>query len=944
MLEEIPEALRAEAQRRYAEIASAAPDDLAAVGKQLTRVIVASPFCSDYATRNPRRFLELIGSESVTDERTRDALTNRVADFVANADEATAMRALRTIRTEELIRIAWRDINGLAELDTILHELSMLADVLIAAAVDFVAANLSARFGAPADASDRILSLIVIGMGKLGGEELNFSSDIDLIFVFPEDGNTQGGRKSITNQEYFDRLGRKFIALLDERTADGIVFRVDMRLRPFGDSGPLTTHFAALEHYYSVHGRDWERYALIKARPLCGERRDIDELHALIRPFVYRRYLDFGALEALREMKRLIDDEVARGALESDVKRGSGGIREIEFIGQAFQLIRGGQEPALQQRSILKVLARCCEFGWIEPEELQALSAAYRFLRQTEHRLQQVADRQTHQLPTDAAERARLAYAMNYSDWSTFYAALERHRENVRHSFSVLLKSDDAKVEAHTSNPIAASTDIQQPNGAHNDYLQALLQALDTVTDANYRSRLSREAHQRLERLLPVLAQVLATQAARSVTVTRLAELIRAIARRSVYLALLSENPAALTRLVDLYSASSWIARQITLHPILLDELLDARVLFAPPTPDELERQYHASLAKVDRRDLDRVMDAMRRFAHQQILRVAASDVSGHLPITKVSDHLTYISETLLAGALTIARADLCARYGEPCQQTVHGAAPVGFAIIAYGKLGGLELGYGSDLDLIFVYDHTSANATTSGPKVIANEVFFTRLAQRIIHLLSTRTAAGIAYEIDTRLRPSGTSGLLVTSLEAFRDYQHKNAWTWEHQALVRARGIAGAELTLQHFASIREEVLRQTREPAALVADIVDMRKRMRAELDRSDAEHFDLKQGHGGITDIEFMVQYAVLRWANAHPELFAYTDNLRQLEALATSGLWPVSVCRDLHDAYFDYRAAVHHCALQEIEGLVSQSELVDQRQAVQGLWQNIMERET
>ncbi len=945
-LEGLPAALTEEAQRCIAALSSGLPHRLDA--NLLSRLFVASPFIAEHALRDPGGFQALIDPAALNEGFDPQAFGVRLAVELAGAsDEPTFRRILRRERNTQLVRIACRDLLGLAELTTVLAEISDLADTLLKGALGWLRAPMIERYGTPVDEQGDPVDFLVLAMGKLGGRELNFSSDIDLIFLFRAQGETRGPTRVITNQEFFDRLGKKLIAALNDITADGFVYRVDMRLRPFGESGALTTSFSALEHYYSVHGRDWERYALIKGRVINGDARDVQQLEAITQPFVFRRYLDFGALEAVREMKALINAEVARYGLQQDVKRGAGGIREVEFIGQMFQLIRGGREPRLRQRGIVAVLEVCAELDLIPAEEVAGLVEAYRFLRVTEHRLQQVRDEQTQALPESPVERARIAFSAGFAGWPEFLAALETQRARVRHSFAALLNPTEEEA------PIETGSALLWRDGLDPDRTQDILAAagfedlartavvLTQLKDPRFLGRLSQEARVRLDRLMPAMVAACAGRKAATETLSRLAELVRAVARRSVYLALLADNPGALRRLVALCGASLWIARELTNSPILLDELLDGRNLFSPPARRVLERQLDELLANTRAEGLEHTMETLRVFKHQQVLRVAASDLMVNFPIAEVSNHLTWIADVLIDRTRTIAWQDLAEKHGSPVVIRRGEAREAGFAIIAYGKLGGLELGYGSDLDLVFVHDTLDAQNQTNGGRPIANDVFFTRLVQRIIHLLATRTPAGTAYELDVRLRPSGTAGMLVSSIEAFSEYQQREAWTWEHQALVRARAVAGDPETRARFEHVRREILRRPREPQKLREEILEMRARMREALDRSTEETFDLKHGVGGITDIEFMVQYAVLRWACQYQVLCAYTDNLRLLDLIADLGLISRADSEALRAAYFAFRAEVHRCALQEIDGLVESTRFHEERQAVSAVWARVMQ---
>jgi glutamate-ammonia-ligase adenylyltransferase len=911
---------------------------------ELPRVFALSPFVAEYAITQSSRFLELVASGALLRPVDPAVVAAEVAiDAAVGMPMEQAAAALRRQRNRELVRIAWRDLTRRATLRDTIADLSSFADACIRLATTWAEHELRARYGAPRDASGREQHLLVLAMGKLGGRELNFSSDVDLIFLYPAPGTTDGN-KEISNQEFFDRCSRKLIALLNDVTADGFVFRVDTRLRPFGDSGPPTMSFSALEQYLLVHGRDWERYALIKGRVLTGNELEAASLQGLCRPFVYRRYLDFGAFAAVREMKALIDREVRENDLVNDLKRGAGGIRAVEFIAQTFQLIRGGREPRLRVRRLLTALTRLTEARILQAEESAALREAYQFLRDAEHRIQEMYDRQTQLLPDNPIDQTRLTFAMGFADWPSFVTALDHHRTAVQRLFDSLLHSatvpgaPESLLAAVWRDPAAVGSTASLLQQGFNDpgSIVALLQQL---RNAPVLSRLSRDAHARLQALMPVLLGEIAVCGTPAETLARSNALLLSIAQRSVYLALLAEHPQALRRLVELFTASPWIANQIVRHPLLLDELLDARTLYSPLDQQELQLEIDRLLGRQGADDLEENMDSLRNFRQQQVLRVAASDILDRFPIAEVSNRLTYIAETCVRAALRLACHDLEARHGTPrcVDRGIERAAR--FAILGYGKLGGLELSYSSDLDLVFMHDSRGERQQTTGPKVIENAVFFRRLAQRFIHLLSTPTPAGIAYVVDLRLRPDGDSGLIAPSVEAFAEYQRNSAWTWEHQALVRARCIAGESDLCHQFERVRAETLCLARDPAELAGQIVAMRDRMRAELDSADTAVFDLKQGVGGITDIEFMVQYGVLRWAHAQPGLVKFTDNLRLLELLERFGFWPESMCRQLHDAYFAYRAEVHRLALLEKPAVVSSDSFPEHRCHVQTWWRQL-----
>ncbi len=878
--------------------------------------------------------------------RYRTLVTDNLQDIT---DEPTLLAALRRLRRREMVRIAWRDLAGRAELEETVLDLSMFADAVLDITLSRLHEWQSREMGVPTGAEGREQSMVVIAMGKLGARELNFSSDIDLIFAIPESGVTIGGRRGRTSEEYFIRLGQKLINALNANTADGFVFRMDMRLRPFGGSGPLVMTFDAMESYYQNHGRDWERYAWIKARIVAGDREAGAQLLAILRPFVYRRYLDYGAFDSLREMKALVAREVARKGMDTDIKLGPGGIREIEFIAQTFQLIRGGREPSLRERRLLDVIGHLKDRGYLEEHTATVLSQAYRFLRDTEHRIQEFADRQSQKLPDTPLNKMRLAWSMGYGDWDHFNSTLDHHREQVDGHFTRIFSiPQNGATPAHEhplslvwlgsldqEHALAVLTDAGFENPT------VVLTKLEKLRNSFSIRHMRQQGRRRLDRLMPLLLNAVTAADPGERTLELLLELLETVARRSVYLALLAEHPQALSQLITLCGASPWIAKHITRYPLLLDELLDPRTLYAPPDRDGLEDELAGELDKIPAGDEEQELDTLRLFKQTNALRVAAADVSAALPLMLVSDHLTDIAEILLRHTLKIAWRDMISHYGEPRCSIGALDQPAGFAIVAYGKLGGIELGYGSDLDIVFLHGSGGENQLTNGEKSIDNQVFFTRLGRRMVHLLTTHTAAGLLYELDFRLRPSGKSGMLVSSLDAFKEYQLNEAWTWEHQALVRARVVAGDPELGRLFRIVRGAVLTQKRNPAELRNRVREMRQRMRKELGGGGQDQFDLKQDSGGIADIEFMVQYGVLSWAPRHPKIVEYTDNIRLLESFTATGNLPERDTALLMDAYRAYRARVHALALQEQPAIVDAREFREYREKVTAVWNRLLE---
>ncbi len=915
--------------------------------KVLCRVWAYSEFVATSSISHPGLFDELRRSGDLLVDYRADEYSRKLALSLAKVKtDAELGRMLRLFRRYEMVRIAWRDLAGWASLDETLRDLSALADSCLDGALTTLHGWQSKTLGVPVGAlTQQPQSLVVLGMGKLGAGELNFSSDVDLIFVFPEAGETRmKGRKrgGISNEEYFTRLGRRLIGVIDESTEEGFVFRVDMRLRPYGESGPLVMSFDAFEEYYQSQGREWERYAMIKARPVAGDIEQGARVMAMLRPFIYRRYLDFGAFAELREMKLMIRRELARKGVSDNVKLGPGGIREVEFIGQAFQLIRGGREPALQQRPILAILRQLALNGYLPEYVVDGLIDAYCFLRDVENRLQEFEDRQTHLLPADDGAQQRLALSMNFPDWARFSTALSKKRCLVETHFEQVFAAPQTEAAASHEDETLAAVWLERID---DERAVAILEGhgYEDGSEAQRRiaqlrgglaCRMSGPLGQaRLDQLMPLLLDSVAKVANPDETLVRVLNLIEVVVRRTAYLALLVENPMALSQLVRLFSASPWIAELLTHHPILMDELLDPRTLYEPPSQAQMAQQLNAELAPLAADDLERQMDVMRDFKQTNVLRVAAADLMGVLPLMEVSDHLTWLAEVLLKEALLLAAEHQRVRTRKKGGRSRDRGVPTGFIVVAYGKLGGIELGYGSDLDLVFIH------ATPQGDQ---NGTFYTRLGQRLIHMLNTFTPAGVLYEVDMRLRPSGASGLLVSDIAAFDEYQREEAWTWEHQALTRARVVAGDPELATQFEAVRRGVLTLRRDEATLRQQVCEMRERMRHELVRGGAEQFDIKQGAGGITDIEFMVQYGVLRWAHEYPELVEFTDNIRLLALFERCGLMSEKECQLLSDAYRAYRCRIHRCALQEEKALVPGEEFSDFRDGVMGLWRQWMEK--
>ena len=911
-------------------------------------VLQSSLYLQEQLMRHPEWIQGLIDSQAYEAGELYQTIQNVLA---TSADEAILLKQVRLIRHRETVRIAWRDLMGLAPLTETMRDCSDLADALVEASLSWWYKDFCTKHGTPRSKAGEAQHLVVIGMGKLGGQELNFSSDIDLIFAFPEAGMTDGHRE-LDNQTFFVRLGQKLINTLGAMNAEGFAYRVDMRLRPFGEVGALALSFDAMEHYYQTHGREWERYAMIKARVMAGDKTQGAELMERLRPFVYRRYLDYGAVEQLRDMKAMINREAERKGKYQDVKLGRGGIREVEFIAQVFQLMRGGRERELQLRSLLPTLACLAQLELLTPEDEQALREAYCFLRRVENHLQMWKDEQTHSLPDEPQQRRLLAQSLGFTDGDSFLTALNAKREVVHTLFRRIFAMDesdssnaeDDEAENNTlelwSGHLDTPKSIQLLTSLGYQDSEAIHQVITHLRDGRLYQTLTELARTRLDRLMPNLIVIASKQADPDTALRRSLTIIQAIAKRSVYMSMLGDHPEALAQLVKLVSHSIWLTTQLTQHPILLDELLDARTLYQPLNRTELHNVLRYTMARVDEEDTEQVMEQLRQFKNTQILRVAAADISDALPVMKVSDQLTWIAEVILEFTWQNVWNTLSAKSGIPTYHSNNETKPAGFAIIGYGKLGGIELGYGSDLDIVFLHDSEGEKQITNGAKPLENSVFYTRLSQKIINMLSTFTHDGRLYETDTRLRPSGASGLLVSSVEAFRKYQFEKAWLWEHQALLRARALTGSKTICEQFEHLRREVLCQPRDPELVKQAVATMRQKMWETLSSKKNELFDVKKDPGGITDIEFMVQGLILMHAAAHPKLVEWSDNIRQLESLQQCGIIPTTEAQQLADIYRAMRNCIHTRSLQEQDSKISGELFTLERELVQALWKRYL----
>ena len=833
----------------------------------------------------------------------------------ADGNEAEIARQLRILRRHVLAHIITRDLARQSTLDEVTHTITKFADFAINTALGYAHAHYQALYGTPIGRhTGAAQHLTVIAMGKAGGDELNVSSDIDLIFTYPESGDTNG-KRARSNQEFFTKVGQKLIALLNDHTADGQVFRVDMRLRPDGDSGALVASETALEQYLITQGREWERYAWCKARVVTPHANDIA---ALVRPFVFRKYLDYNAYHAMRELHRQIRQEVQKRGMEHNIKLGAGGIREVEFIAQIFQMIRGGQNRSLQLKGTQATLAKLGEIGILPPDTVVQLLAAYRFLRNVEHRLQYWDDQQTQTLPDSPEQQTQLAISMGFADYPAFLGSLKTHRDFVNQQFNQILNEPEhANNEA--PHPLAELWDnAADPNRQPETELAKLgyadsphiAQRLAHIRQASKYRQLSAHAQPRFDAIVPRMIEAAAHRPNPDATLLRLLDFLDTISRRSAYLAFLQQYPAALNQIAELMSQSAWAAEYLRQHPILLDELLSAQ-LMQPLDWAALENELSGCLNAQD--DTESKMDTLRRFQHAQTFRLLVQDLAGKWTVEALSDELSLLADIILRQTLHHAWHSI---------PKIHRPDPQ-FIIIGYGKLGGKELGYTSDLDLVYLYNDPHPEAAEC----------YIKLARRLSTWLSSSTGAGSLYELDLRLRPNGDSGFLVHSLAAYTQYQQQNAWTWEHQSLTRARYICGSATLGAQFEQLRRQIIAQPRNIGSLKTDIIAMRHKITAT---HPADDENVKYAHGGVVDVEFIVQYLVLAHSHEAPELLENYGNIALLGMAAQRGFIPAEQARAAQNAYRRYRQIQHNKKLRDIARVAVDKTLLADYQAVKDLW--------
>ncbi len=903
---------------------------------ELQAVWACSDFISHTCISDPMLLIGLLEGGDLDRSYSPGVYRNVINDRIGFcADEETLHRKLRQLRRREMVRIAWRDLAGFSDLEETMSDLSALAEQAISLALEHHSRWLSERFGQPFGINGEPASMVVLGLGKLGGSELNYSSDVDLIFAYDHPGHTrpESGRDGVDNQVYFIKLGQKIISAIATVTTDGFVFRTDMRLRPNGSNGPLVLSCPAMEHYYQTHGRDWERYALIKARQVAGDENAGQEILDILKPFVYRKYLDFGAFDSIRVMKGMIERELEQADFNQNIKLGWGGIREVEFLIQSHQLIRGGRENSLQTSRLYQAMTALKKLGVIDDQVCAGLTAGYRFFRNSEHRLQMFQDRQTQLLPQTQMDQARLAWSMGFDNWDRYIEKLDAHRNHVHGQFRMILDEEPDSPGNDGQNQLA---DLWQGKLDEAQSREALSQigfgssnSTPQLLKAFRKGRLyqafSGIERDRIDRLIPLALREAGTHSDAERGMAAFISVIEAIGRRSTYLSLLIENRIALKQLLHLCAASPWLSRHIGRHPVILDELLHPIMDIRNRDSRDLKSELDHRLVQIDLDDAEGRMVALREFQNAQLLRISAADVSRVLSVDDVHRALVQLAEVLLNSVFSDA-----VRFVEGKQ----GAAPCSGGVIAYGKFASGEFGYHSDLDVVVCYDSSLADGSFSRDQA---EYFYSRVGQRLVHLLMARTQAGLLYETDMRLRPSGRSGTLAVSLSGFFNYQINNAWTWEHQALVRARIVVGEKGLIDRFEQARTAILSMERNPDQLADDITGMRRKMINENCISTEQMYDIKLDEGGIVDIEFLIQYWILRHAHSCPNLAEPRTTADSIETLIAHGIIDASTGERLLTSYQTYLRHSLDLKLMDRPVLVEQEKLQVERQAVKEVWQ-------
>lgn len=923
--------------------------------EELFAVWYASPFIKRVCVSQPKWLYQLLSENELHKNCDLERYTKILRPIFSTADKVEVLQQqLRQQRAAAFARIAWRDLHQYTTVEQTLHELSAFAEVCAQETLLWCFQWLQSRPHAGDFVKTLQQNIVIFALGKLGGGELNFSSDIDVVIAYSDDNQfTQD--QSAKAVEFYLKVAQLFIKVLSEQTQDGFVFRVDTRLRPFGDSGALVPSFIAIDMYFQTHGRDWERYAWMKARVIAGDAEVGAEFLQEIKPFIYRRYLDYGAMQSLRDMKALIDEKARQEGAKENLKIGYGGIREIEFTAQMFQLIYGGKDSSLQIRSTLKALQQLEKQGLLATNWASDLTAAYIFLRKAENVLQLREDQQTHTLPIEAAQRSQCAFSMGMQDWQAFYAGYKKQVNIVNGLYQSLLSVDGDSTQEKTGHNEFEKVWLQIDDTEYclnilNKHFvgnaQSTHEHLHNFSNSGLVQRLVPIARSRLDDFMPIFLQHLQAIQEPMAVLDRFLNILKKIVQRSTYVSLLIENKNKLTSILLLIQESPWAAQYLATHPLLFDEVLRMDDAYEPPSVDEMNQQLVASLAGAGE-GLEEYMGCLREFKNSQVMQIAAADIVDHYPIMKVSDHLSWLAETCLSSALEYAYMELVEKFGKPQSVQDGRAYTPEVLVVEYGKLGGLELGYGSDLDIVFLHNSQGSVCETSeaenGSGKIHNEIFFTRLVQRIIHILTAAMAGGKVFEVDLRLRPHGESGPVVSSIHAYENYLINDAWMWELQALVRARAVTASKEMYEKFESIRRKVLSQVRKKSDVQAAIVEMRNKMLSANEKTSTDEFNIKKDTGGVIDIEFIVQFLVLSYSEKYPQICEHTDNVRILDACADVGLLSLHEVEELKQIYLKYRKHLHQLSLKLLPEIVDAKVFANERELVQNYWASLLHSE-
>ena len=948
MLSYPPESIRARHLLEYQKLCSQCDASLEKYEDEVIAVWYASPFIKRVCISQPSWFEDQLVSNVLHQEL---GLSDYVIDlaqiFSAASDLEELQCLLRRARAAAFARIAWRDLQNYATVDQTLTELSIFADVCLNKTLDWCFQWLQSRPNSKEFEKTLENKIVVFALGKLGGGELNFSSDVDLVFAYSDDESFEQ-EQQVKLTDFNLRVIQLFIKVLSEQTQDGFVFRVDTRLRPFGESGPLLPSFSSIDQYFQVHGRDWERYAWIKARVVAGDTKRGQEFLQEATPFIFRRYLDYGAMQSLREMKALIDNKARLNSNLEDLKIGIGGIRVIEFIVQMFQLIYGGKNGLLRSGSTRKALAVLQDQNLISHEWAECLRNAYLFLRKAENVLQIREDQQIHSLPSDQGYQDQFAFSISMPSWGEFHDVYKQYAKQVNDIYQNLLEPEE--IESSNDDFVIVWQQIDEQEFC----IEILTRYFDDQSEYVYRQlslfqqsdnvrKMIPIARRRLDQFIPTFLEELEKFNECSIVLDRFLKILEKISQRSTYIALLIENKNKLSMIFKLILQSQWVSQYLATHPILIDDVLSISSDYEPPGKKEMQQQLLAYFVSVD--DLENFMERLREFKHSQVIQIAAADILQDYPIMKVSDHLSWLAEVCVNHALQYAHSELLQKYGEPRCISEGIAFEPEVLIVEYGKLGGLELGYGSDLDMVFLHNSFGEHCETSGvgqdgKNKIHNDIFFTRLVQRTIHILSTVTSSGKVFEVDLRLRPHGESGPVATSISSYEQYQIKEAWMWEHQALVRARAITKSDKLAKEFFAVREKILTLPRDVKHVSESVVEMRNKM-LDAEKSKAESvFNIKKSRGGLIDIEFIVQFIVLSNAQKYPELAKHTDNVRIIDMCSDIGLFSASDAHNLKDIYLQYRKYLHKLSLQLLPEAIDNDVFAKQRATVQKIWASLL----